>query len=247
MTKTLKILIIVTGGIAFILAGWNIVRYRWQSSLKDVYFVEYDGGTTIYRYDVKKGKTVVEAVLEGGYYSDCKINRTKNYIVGEFRRFGEKTGVLLRYNLADGAMEEIIGEEVENIEVQIKEAEDKLPKRESLPDGVKKTVYNYPISWSVDGNTAAFSDSKQESIYLYHADTGTWECVLTAGWNRTFGGEVGLDASGRYIIYKDNFNYFFDTADIRIMIYDTKTKMRTKIFGRRYTQISYKFVQDLDF
>lgn len=73
MTKTLKILIIVTGGIAFILAGWNIVRYRWQSSLKDVYFVEYDGGTTIYRYDVKKGKTVVEAVLEGGYYSDPEL------------------------------------------------------------------------------------------------------------------------------------------------------------------------------
>lgn len=250
--KTSKVLIIVMSSIAFMLAagmiGCNIVRlYGLQSSLLDVYFLEYVNGTTIYKYDVNKRKTVVEAVLEGGRYSDCKINRTENYIVGEFWRFGEKTGVLLRYNLADGTTEEITGKEAEIMEERIKEAEDRLPKRDSLPEGVKKTVWNYPISWSVDGNTAAFSDTNQKNIYLYHADVRIWECVLTAGWNRTFGGDVGLDASGRYIFYEDNFNYFFDTADVRIVVYDTKTKMRTKIYSRRYTQISYKFVQDLDF
>lgn len=248
--KPIRILIIVMGSIAFILAacviGWNLVRlYGLQSSLQDVYFMEYVNGTTIYKYDVDRRKTVVEAVLEGGSYSDCKINRAENYIIGEFYSYEDGTRFLLRYNLSDGTTEEITGKEAEMIEERISEAENRL--RSSLPEGVKKIVYNYPISWSTDGNTAAFSDTKQKNLYLYHADTGTWDCVLTAGWNRTFGSNVGLDASGRYLFYKDNFNYFFDTADIRIMIYDTKTKMRAKIYGRKYTQISYEFVQDLDF
>lgn len=244
--KPLRVLITVTGIIALFLEvcviGWSIVRL--QSSLQNVYFMEYVNGTTIYKYDVRQGKTVVVAVLEGDY-SDCKINRTENYIIGEFWPFGTDNRVLLRYNLSDGTTEKITGKEAEIIKERIKEAEDRLPEWDSLPEGVKKTVYNYPISWSVDGNTAAFSDCEQENIYLYHVATGTWECVLTAGWNQTFGRNVGLDAGGRYIFYKNNFNYLFDTADVKIMIYDTQTRRRKKIFGRRYTQNVFEFVQEM--
>lgn len=245
--KPLRVLIIATGIIALLLEvcviGWNLVKLR--SSLQNVYFMEYVNGTTIYKYDVRKRKTVVAAVLEGGHYSDCKINRTENYIIGEFYYYGDGTRFLLRYNLLDNTTEEITGKEAEIIKERIKEAENKLPERSDLPKGVREIVYNYPISWSVDGNTAAFSDNNH--IYLYHADAGTCECVLTAGWNQTFDRNVELDAGGRYIFYKNYFNYLFGTADVKIMIYDTQTWRRRKIFGRRYTQNSFEFVQDLDF
>lgn len=249
--KPLRVLITVTGIIALFLEvcviGWNMVRLR--SSLQNVYFMEYANGTTIYKYDVDKRKTVVEAVLEGGYYSDCKINRTENYIIGEFRPFRTDNRVLLRYNLSDGTTEEITGKEAEIIEERIKEAEDKLLERRSFPEEARE-IENYrcfdkQIGWSLDGEKAAFSDYEQNNIYLYHVSTGTWECVLTAGWNQTFGPNVGLDAGGRYIFYQNNFNYLFDTADVKIMIYDTQTRRRKKIFGRRYTQNVFEFVQEM--
>lgn len=250
--KPLRVLITVTGIIALFLEvcviGWNIVRL--QSSLQNVYFMEYVNGTTVYKYDVRKGKTVVVAVLEGDY-SDCKINRTENYIIGEFCPFRTDNRVLLRYNLSDGTTEEITGKEAEIIKERIKEAEDKLLERRSFPEEARE-IENYryfdkQIGWSLDGEKAAFSDYEQENIYLYNVNTDTCECVLTAGWNRTFGSNVGLDAGGRYIFYENNFNYLFNTADVKIMIYDTQTGRRTKIFGRRYTQNVFEFVQDLDF
>ena len=222
--------------------GWNIFNfYRLKSSLQDVYFMEYVNGTTIYKYDVSKRKTVTVAELEGGRYSKCKINRIENYIIGEFWDYEEDTTVLLRYNLSDDTAVELTGIEPE----VIKEAEDKLPERSSLPEEVKKIVTNGFISWSEDGEKAAFSGSNQEKIYLYNANTGTCECVLEAGWNQTFGNNLGLDASGNYLFYKNNFNYLFQTADVTIMIYDLQTGEKIEIYKERYTQHSFEFVQDL--
>lgn len=249
--KPLKVLVVVMSSIALILAvcmsGWDIVRlYGLQPSLQDIYFMEYVNGTTIYKYDVDKRKTVVAAVLEGGHYSDCKINRTENYIIGEFYCYEDRTRVLLRYNLSDDTTEEITGKEAEIIEERIKKAEDKLSERSDLPEGVREIVYNSPISWSVDGKIAVFGDGNRKKIYLYHADTETWECILEAGQHQTFGYKLGLDASGRYVFYENNFNYLFDTADVKIMMYDTQTGRREKIFGRRYTQNIFEFVQEMN-
>lgn len=249
--KTLRAIIVVTGiivlSIVVCMIGWSIVKnYSLQSSLQDVYFMEYVNGTTIYKYDVDQRKTVTVAVLEGGSYSDCKINRTENYIIGEFYNYETKTRVLLRYNLSDDTVDKITGKEAEVMEERIKEVEDKLPERSSLPEEVRKIVYNYPISWSVDGKIAAFSDTNQEKIYLYHADTETCERILKAGWNQTFGSNLGLDASGRYIFYKNNFNYLFNTADVKIMIYDTQTGKKINIYKERYTQHRFEFVQEMN-
>lgn len=249
--KRLKMIIVAMGivvlTIALYMIGWNIVKYyRLQSSLQDVYFMEYGDGTTIYKYDVSRRKTVTVAELEGGRYSDCKINRTENYIIGEFWRYKEDTTVLLRYNLSDDTAEEITGKEAEIMEERIKEAESKLPERSSLPEEVRKIVWNMFIGWSADGEMAVFYDGNQEKIYLYNADTETCECILTAGWNQTFGPVLGLDASGKYLFYENNFNYLFDTADVKIIIYDIQTGMRTKIYERKYTQHSYNFVQEMD-
>lgn len=245
--KMLKAIIVAVLCIA-VCMGWNIVRnHRLQPSLQDVYFTELgDVGTHIYKCDVTKGKKVAVAVLKGGWYSDCMINRTENYIIGEFYHFRTKTRVLLRYNLSDNTTEEITGKEAEVMEERIKEAKDKLPERSSLPEEVRNIVYNYPIYWSADGKIAAFSDSRQEKIYLYDANTETCECILEAGWNQTFGSNLGLDVNGRYLFYQSNFNYFFQTADVKIMMYDLQTGEETKIHTRRYTQNDFEFVQEMN-
>ncbi len=251
--KPLKVLIAVVGIVALMLEvgmiTWKIVGlHNLKPSLQDVYFTEFGDGTSIYKYDVARGKTVTVAVLKEGRYSDCMINRTENYIIGEFYNYETETRVLLRYNLSDDTVEEITGEEAEVMEERIKKAEDKLPERSDLPEEVRKIVSNKFISWSVDGKTAAFSDTNQEKIYLYHADAETLECILEANrWAQTFGGDPGLDSSGRYVFYENNFIYLFDTADVKIMICDTQTRMRKKIFVRRYTQNIFEFVQDLNF
>lgn len=254
LEKPYKVLIAAVGIAALMIEvgmiGWKIVGlHNLKPSLQDVYFTEFgDIGTSICKYDVAGGKTVTVAMLKEGRYSDCMINRAENYIIGEFYNYETETRVLLRYNLSDDTTEEITGKEAEVMEERIKEAEDKLPERSDLPEGVRNIVYNYPISWSVDGKTAVFSDTNQENIYLYHADTETCECILKAtGWAQTFGGDPGLDASGRYVFYENNFNYLFDTADVKIMMYDTQTGRRKKIFVRRYTQNLFEFVQDLNF
>ena len=247
MLRRQKTIIIIVLCIAMCM-GWNIVRnYRLRPSFQDVYFMEYGNvGTRIYKCDVTKGKKVTVAVLKGGYYTDCMINREGNYIIGEFYNYMTKTRVLLRYNLSNNTTERITGEEAEVMEAQIKEAKDKLPEWSSLPEEVREIVSNCPISWSADREKAAFSDGNQENIYLYDPNTETCECILEAGWNQTFGSEVGLDASGRYLFYQNNFNYFFQTADVKIMMYDMQTGEETKIHTRRYTQHRFEFVQEMN-
>ena len=246
MLRRQKTIIIIVLCIAMCM-GWNIVRnYRLRPSLQDVYFMEYVNGTTIYKYDVSQRKTVTVAVLEGGSYSDCMINRTENYIIGEFYNYETKTRVLLRYNLSNNTTEKITGKEAEVMEERIKKEKDKLPERSSLPEEVRKIVSNGPISWSADREKAAFSDGNQENIYLYDANTETCECILEAGWNQTFGSEVGLDTSGRYLFYKNNFVYLFQTADVKIMIYDTQTGKKINIYKERYTQHRFEFVQEMN-
>ncbi|MCM1268440.1 MAG: hypothetical protein NC302_11090, partial [Bacteroidales bacterium] len=229
----------------------SIVRiYNARSPLQDVYFMEYrygEGGTIIHKYDVSKRKTVTVAILEEGHYSNCKIDRTENYIIGEYDGYENETKGLLRYNLSDGTAEKITGKEAEIMEERIKGAEDKLPERSDLPDEVRNIVGNGPISWSAGGKTAAFSGDGREKIYLYHADTKTCKRILSANlWAQTFGSKVGLDASGKYVFYESNINYFFGAADVTIMIYDTQTGRRKKMFKRRYTMNNFVFVQEMD-
>ena len=247
MLRRQKTIIIIVLCIAMCM-GWNIVRnYRLWPSLQDVYFTEYGNiGTRIYKYDVAKGKKVTVAVLKGCDYDDCMINREENYIIGESYNYITKTRSLLRYNLSNNTTKKIKGEEAEVMEAQIKEAKDKLPERISLPEEVRTIVINDPICWSADREKAAFSDSRQKKIYLYNVSTGTCECILEAGWNQTFNSHLGWDASGRYLFYKNNFNYFFQTADVKIIMYDMQTGEKTKIHTRRYTQNEFEFVQEMN-
>ncbi|MCM1422631.1 MAG: hypothetical protein NC415_02320 [bacterium] len=250
MKKKSEALITAAGIAAFILiVVISIVRiYSARSSLQDVYFIEYgDGGTRIHKYDVNQRKTVTLAILREGWYSDCKIDRAENYIIGKFNDYENGESFLLRYDLTDDTAKKIMGKEAEIMEERIKRAEDKLPERSNLPDEVRNIVSNGPIGWTADGKTAAFSDNGQEKIYLYHADTKTCKRILSANlWAQTFGSKVGLDASGRYVFYRSNINYFFGAADATIMIYDTQTGRRKKIFKRRYTLNHFEFPQEMD-
>lgn len=244
--KLLCIMSIATVIAVVCMIGWNTVKFqRLQTSLQDVYFMEYGGWKTIiHKYDVAQRDTVTVAVLNGDY-DDCKINRNENYIIGKFYSYETQTTVLMRYNLSDNTIDEITGKEAETIEEQIKEKENNLPKRSNLPEQVRKIISNRYIGWSTGGEKAVFCDDRHKKMYLYDVNTEKCVCIFKLGWNHCCGSYSGLDASGRYVFYDDGFIRLF-SADDKIMIYDIQTGMKTKIFERKNTQNYFRFVQEMN-
>lgn len=238
--KPLKVLVITMGCIvgieAVCIIGWNTVKFhRLHTMLQDVYFMEYGNGeTTIHKYDVDQGETVTVAVLNGRYYA-CEINRSEDYIIGNFHSYENDTHVLLRYNLSDGTMEEVAPEE------EIGEKEEW-----ELPEEIMLKMKPTCICWSEHGEKAAFFEGMDNpKTYLYSADSEKVERILIPRWNHFMSDRFGWDISSNYLFYQDNFAWLF-SKDANIMIYDIQTGMKTKIYELKNTTNLFEFVRDMD-